>query len=360
VGVPAVLALLGLLAWWWVGGPLSGSDKLRDELGGHGRVLRLGSGDLRGLSIKGTEFVEADELPDVKRALGAAEPEPLVSALQQAEIGAVLVEGHGGGKLTGGASLSQRLKAYGYIRGLRGVHLTPAAALYEVDPMVRMRPPLGEALVRVARGILGGERPPRVSSFPRALRRIHNVEVMVLLREDGRPRLWRSARGSSIARALNTAAGVARQRWKERQTAMGGPLEEHLPGLAVEVSLLIDDGTLGGRDEPFLERAVTPVHGVGYERKGSWRYLLPEARREAGEGSAAHAFEALFEKNGLDPEAKGRPDVRLYRLVVQELARSAPPADASSGEVGGGPAAEAGGSSSAGAPGAGADSGSGG
>ena len=66
---------------------------------------------------------------------------------------------------------------------------------------------------------------------------------MVLVRDRGRPRLWRSARGSSVARGLLLAAQVARERWQEREAAMGGPIEEALPRMDVEVSLLEEDGT---------------------------------------------------------------------------------------------------------------------
>jgi hypothetical protein len=182
----------------------------------------------------------------------------------------------------------------------------------------------------VARSIVEGARPPRISSFPEPLRRLRNVEVMVLLRERGQARLWRSARGSSLARALVTAAVVARQRWEEREQAMGGPLEEALPNITVEVVRLSEDGTLGARSESFVERVFTPEHGVAYERRGTWHYQLPGTRPDEP-GAAYAAYVELFTDNGLEPEALSRSDVRPYRLVATPLAASDPGAGSDEG-----------------------------
>jgi hypothetical protein len=67
---------------------------------------------------------------------------------------------------------------------------------------------------------------------------------------------------------------------------MGGPLDVMLPSLRIEIASLGDDGTLGDRDDAFLDRAFFPEHGVGYENKGTWRYFLPEATRDKGQSSA--------------------------------------------------------------------------
>jgi hypothetical protein len=117
---------------------------------------------------------------------------------------------------------------------------------------------------------------------------------------------------------------VARKRWYEREQAMGGPLDARLPRLSVEVSLLSDDGTVAEADPVFVDRVFGPEHGVAYERKGAWRYLLPEDTREAGQGRASVAYRQLFEEDGLAPEAMTSPEVRLYRLVVEPLAESPP------------------------------------
>jgi hypothetical protein len=148
---------------------------------------------------------------------------------------------------------------------------------------------------------------------------------MVLLRSNGTARLWRSARGSSIARALITACVVARERWHERAQALGGPLDGQLSRLDVEVALLHEDGTLSEADPGFIDRVFTPVHGVAFERTRSWRYYLPDATREHGGGSAVAAYSALLIENGQEPSVLGEAQMRLYRLVVTQLGRSPAP-----------------------------------
>jgi hypothetical protein len=148
---------------------------------------------------------------------------------------------------------------------------------------------------------------------------------MVMLRRDGMARLWRSARGSSIASALITAAVIARQRWHEREQAMQGPIETALPHMQVEVALLEEDGTIGERDPEFIDRVFFTGQGVGYERKGAWRYLLPDATRVEGKGRASRAYQKLFADDGLPAASFDRHELRLYRLRVQTLATSEPP-----------------------------------
>ena len=132
-------------------------------------------------------------------------------------------------------------------------------------------------------------------------------------------------RGSSIARALLTASTVARQRWAERETAMGGPLDRQLRLLEVEVFLLEEDGTLGSRSPSFVDRAFRPEHGVAYDHLGTWRYLLPDATRARGEGSAVRAYHSLFDESDMEPDSLDRPEVRLYRMLARRLAISAAP-----------------------------------
>lgn len=317
-----LVAAVGITGWWmWAHRPVAGSADLEQVLRDRGRLALVGGPDLARLVGGQTELVPAAQLPDVREALRDNEPARLARALRDADIEGLLVDGRNRPRVDDEAPLETRLRAYRHVKGLRGAYLAPAAALYLVTDEGELPPRARQALAVVARGILEGKRPPRRTSFPEELRRLQTVEVMVMLREDGRPRLWRSARGSSIASALRTAAVVARERWQEREGAMGGPLLDNLARLDVEVSLLVEDGTLGAHGTAFLDRAVSEAHGVGYERKGSWRYALPE-RTEA---PASRAFDALLEDNGLGPEAKGRPDVRLYRLVARPLAVSPAP-----------------------------------
>jgi hypothetical protein len=151
------------------------------------------------------------------------------------------------------------------------------------------------------------------------------AEVMVLLRNGSKPRLWRSARGSSFARALLTACDVARQRWTEREQAMGGPLDRILPRLQVEVALLQDDGQIGDVDESFVNRVVLPVHGVAYEHKGAWRYMLPEATHAKDIGTPSRAYVRLFAEDGLPDDSLRSQELRPYRVAVQVIGISAAP-----------------------------------
>ena len=109
---------------------------------------------------------------------------------------------------------------------------------------------------------------------------------------------------------------------------MGGPLSRVLPTLDVSVHVLEEDGTLGSRSRPFVESAFGPRHGVAFEHRGNWRYLLPDATRERGAGSSVRAYEALFSDADMPPESLDRPDVRLYRSVARRLAISPAPTGA--------------------------------
>jgi len=303
----------------------NGVAELAEELSDRGILVRVGDADLDVLAAGGTRIVPVSDAPEVARALAQTDPEVLGRALDSGGFAGLLVDGRERGSLDADATLEARLRAYGFVPSLRGVYLAPAAALYLRAEHPQVRGPVGEAAARVARAIVAGQSPPRVTLFPEPLRRIGSVEVMVLLRRGGRPRLWRSARGSSIARALTTAAIVARQRWQEREQAMGGPIDRALPRMDVEVSLLLDDGSLGSRRPAFLDRVITERHGVAYERTGAWRYLLPAATRRAGEGSAIRAYAQLFEDSGLPPDSLQRADLRLYRLVMRRVGLSPAP-----------------------------------
>jgi hypothetical protein len=323
VGV-AVVALGAVVGWWlWANRPVAGSADLHEVLRDRGRLALVGDADLARLVGGQTELVPAEKLPEIRDALRGTSPQRLTRALEEAGVDGLLVDGRNGPPPRGEgavAPLVGRLRAYHHVEGLRGVYLAPAAGLYLRAAEVALPPRMAEALAVVARGILEGKRPPRLQSFPQPLRQLRTVEVMVMLRDGGKPRLWRSARGSSIASALLTATVVARERWQEREGAMGGPLAAKLSTLEVEVSLLEEDGTLGAHGAGFLNRVITGDHGVGYERKGSWRYVLPERT----DRPVAASLDALLRDNGFGPDAKARPDMRLYRLVAKPLAVSPP------------------------------------
>ena len=322
-GLPAVI--VSAVAAFVVRMAVSGAperERLLEALAQRGRVLVVGSVGVGDAELYGTHLLAETAAPQVMEALRGQQPEALRREMQRARVDGLLVEVVPGQK---GEALLQRLQGYDHIAGLRGAYLAPRAAFYLADPIFDLAPQLREAIATVARGVLEGKKPPRINSFPEPLRRVRHVEVMVLLRQGKRARLWRSARGSSIARALITASVVARQRWGERENAMGGPLDPVLPRLDVEVSLLLDDGEIGTRSVPFVDHVFGPQHGVGYEYKGAWRYTLPQATQRAGGGRASKAYAELFVENGLSEDSLGRLDLRLYRLAVSPIAVSPAP-----------------------------------
>ena len=293
---------------------------LERALVGRGRVAIVGEVDRAQLHPSGTSFVPYAQSSALAKALGASDPSSLVHAMVDAGVDALLVDTH---TKASPRSLADRLARYARLPGLQGAYFGRSAALYGLDPIRDWSSKLRDGLAEVARRLIGGAPPPRVSSFPDVVRRLEPVEVMVLLRDGTHPRLWRSARGSSFARALLTATAVARQRWVERSAALGGPLGKKLPTMSVELSLLQDDGEIGVRDAAFIDRVVLPVHGVGYERKGGWHYLLPEATRSGGR-QPSRAYTQLFADDGLSEDSLDNPDLRLYRLAVQLIGISPP------------------------------------
>jgi len=328
VGAAGLLVAAGLVALlgggWWRRPPSPGG--VAEALVGQERVLLVGGARPPVPLPEGVAVVLPSSSEAIRSALDGTDPAALDAALAEGGITRVLVDATvGGGGRGDGATLGDRLAGADHVPGLLGDRLDRRAHVYRRPSTPPVPPHLAPSLAVVARALLAGARPPRFTSFPEPFRAPGNVEVMVMLRERGNPRLWRSARGSSIARGLVTAALVAKRRWTEREQAMGGQLDRRLPGLDVEVALLREDGTLVDRSRPFIDRMFAEPHGVAYERKGAWRYLLPLATREAGDGSAARAYEALFAQHGLPEDSFDRPDLRLYRLVVDRLAVSPAP-----------------------------------
>ena len=106
---------------------------------------------------------------------------------------------------------------------------------------------------------------------------------------------------------------------------MGDSIDEAISDLDVAVYLLDEDGTLGNRSAAFVDRVFSSEHGVAFDDHGTWRYLLPTATRERGEGSAVRAYRALFSESDMSAESLERDDIRLYRLLSRLLARSPAP-----------------------------------
>jgi len=64
---------------------------------------------------------------------------------------------------------------------------------------------------------------------------------------------------------------------------------------------------------------------VAFDEHGPWHYLLPDATRERGEGSAVRAYRELFTDSDMPEDSLENENVRLYRMLARELARSAAP-----------------------------------
>jgi hypothetical protein len=254
----------------------------------------------------------------LERALAGASPLPVVQALKQDKGAAFAFVP----SKRSGNSVAARLSRLEHVEGLQGIAVSPDLAAYGAAPSVAFTEREREALPYVARAMFRGAREPSLTSFPAALRRVLRSEVLVAIVDRGEPRLWRSARGTSIARALTTAARVARDRWRERESAMGGPLTERLASFDIEVSLLVEDGTLMETSSAFVDRAVTKAHGVGIDHRNDWYYFLPRDVAKHGKGSAHRALTALIAERGLAATAVDEPGARVYRFVPVLLGAS--------------------------------------
>ncbi|HEX6241928.1 MAG TPA: hypothetical protein VFZ61_13560 [Polyangiales bacterium] len=320
----AGLAGLGLAAglWWFLANP---PQERQAELCGALQQHRLTVVYTSGVGLRCTGARTFDPTPELRAVLAGKDAPKLRAALLREKGSAIAVATHLGAGPQAATTLAEQLSRYAQPEGLRGIALSPRLAVYaprrESELSLRER----DALAYVARALLRGAREPSLNSFPPSLRRVERVEVMVMLREHGEPRLWRSARGTSVARALLTATRVARDRWHERETAMGGPLARRLLDLDVEVSLLSEEGTLLGDEPALLDRATLPEHGIGFEFGASWHYVLPEDMQRRGRGSAHRALLALLSEQGLPATVTRQSDFRAYRFVTLMLGVSKAP-----------------------------------
>lgn len=305
---------------------MPGASALRERLRDRGTVpiVSARGADLGRIGAQGAQLVAADRVPGLAAALAGRDPAALAEVLDRSGVDTLLVDGRDPprGPLTAASPLRARLLAYARVDGLECLYLSPLAAIYVRDLAPPITdPPLRAALARVARELLAGASPPRIGSFPEPARRTgHEVEVMVTLRAHGAARLWRSARGDSIARALITAATAARGRWTERETSLG-LLSVVLRTLEVDVSLLERDGEIGDRSPAFLDRVVTAEHGVGYDDRDGWRYVLPELLTASGTHRGAASFQQLFRENDIR-EGLGRRDLTLFRFAITPIGES--------------------------------------
>jgi len=288
-----------------------------------GRIVRVYTVGEAGLRCPGVRVERADE--QLTEVLRSPPETPLTAGLRSQKGVAVALPVELDASFAG--RLGERLARRAHVPGLRAVALSRELALYAPAHEVELTSPEREALGYVARALLRGAREPSVASFPAALRRVERVEVMVMLSRRGEPRLWRSARATSIARALLTATRVARDRWREREQAMGGPLAQKLLELDVEVVLLSEDGTLLNAQSPFVDGSVFAEHGIGFDYRTSWHYVLPRDVQRQGGPSKALAMQ--LKEQGLTL-ASLESDARVYRFVPVQLGLSKAPLEETS------------------------------
>jgi hypothetical protein len=282
-------------------------------------VLLADDADLR---CEGVSTLPAEQAAKGKNPLGQKNASELVALLKAHKASAIAVVPNP--KAQDGTVRGQ-LARLEYVEGLRGLVLSPRLAVYAPAGNLEFSEKERTALVYVARALLRGAREPSLSSFPPSLRRVENVEVMVALAPPGGARLlWRSTRGTSIPRALMAATRVARDRWHEREATMGGPLREKLNTLQVEVTLLVEDGTIESPEATFIDRAVTKVHGIGFDYRSDWHYLMPEDVQKRGSGSPYRALLELGKDYAVSATALAREETRIYRFVPVPVGVSPP------------------------------------
>lgn len=318
---PALVSLVVLAALVSAGGLVyarlerTASPAVCDALA-RARIVKVLAGPGVVLGCTGIDTVELPEAYDA--LLGASDGAALASVLRKEKATALaLVPG------TRDRGLGKSLGSFAYVPGLTGVALSPLVAVYAPARVVGLDQKERDALVYVTRALLRGAREPSLSSFPPSLRRVQSVEVMVTLSQaGGAPILWRSARSTSIPRALLTATRVARDRWHERSATLGGPLRERLPSLDVSVSMLVEDGVLSEASPSLVDRAITKTHGLGFDYRSDWHYLVPADVQKRGNGSAHRALTELAKDYDLNLAMFAREDARLYRFVVESLGTS--------------------------------------
>lgn len=211
----------------------------------------------------------------------------------------------------------------------RAAWLNQHWAAYTEDPLakVNLGPNEGRALAELVRHLLKGHIMPERARLPQGYVEPMPVEIMVTLRDTSMglktDRLWRSAKGNSIAEAVSTAAHAARLRWKERQDVLGGPLELKLPRLEIEVSMLVRNGSFIAPNAGWVAAHVRGHGrwGIGIEKKDAWYYTFAPTTLKDNDGKAPRhtLLNKLLKDHNMNHETLKRPDVKLYRFEVVSL-----------------------------------------
>lgn len=319
-----LLAVVGAVVAPWLLRSAQGSadPELAPLLIHRGRVAWVGAHAVG--SYEGTTLEPIARTSPLMRALLSADPTVPARALDARHVGVLVIERDAADAAPVGSVL-ETLGRFGVVPGFRTLLLRDDLVVVERFALPRFTEREVLALARAARLIIGGAIPPRLSQFPASLRAPFATEVLVLVRRTGGDlALWRSARSSSVASGVLTAAGIARQRWEARTDTVGGPIADSLPRVSVEVALLVEDGTFSSHDPAFIDRALTPQHGVAYDDASAWHYLLPESPERRGAVRPSDAFRALFNEKQVRGDGFERSDLRLYRVSVVPVSVSAP------------------------------------
>lgn len=283
---------------------------------GTGKVLRIGdAADDAHAQTWRKRSVRVSDLPGLKEAEQQNNADHFAMILQQHGISWVFAKNCATSVSAAQEPNQFKLCQKHSLNRIRGEYFSEFGSLYRLhEPTRESNESTKKALLLVTRKILEGANPPQLTSFPAELQNAQATEVMVVLKRNNTPVLWRSSRAGSFARALLQAASVAKERWDERHTTLGGKLSDALVDLTLEIYVLEDDGTLGSRNPTFVDQFISADHGVAFERKGAWYYSLPGFPRETRVKQPSARYQELFEKYGFRGDIFKRQDLRLYRL----------------------------------------------
>ncbi len=317
-----------IVAAWWRGlvalpfGP--NHRELGMQLRDRGTVAVAGRVPF-GLRREDATLVNYRRFPALARALDGRAPDSVGPAVASTHVDGLLVRTDHPSAPAGTAL--RRLEEMRAMRGLGATYLDETAALYETAEPVRVDSNDAVRLIAVARLILQGAVPPPERLFPEGIRRAMPTEVAVIIRDGHEPVLWRAVRGGSIARALVDATYAVLDRWNTRQQQRYGPLREAIASHALTIAIFHDRGTLGGRTDEFIRRAVHPrVHAIGYEHLGRWEYVLPPSPW-APLGDPVAAVAGLAREHDVPAPGYRRPELTLYRFRAYQLVERDPQGD---------------------------------
>lgn len=289
-----------------------------------GRWLLIGTPQDRASSRRQADIVPLAQAEKVASALAGNDEEALERSLAAQAFDGVLLAGNAAAPEHADApsSLLHALRNYASLVTLPAQALSSRLSIYRRRAPPRLAPAAQQQLTALTLALLRQETPPPGTVWPSFDASGEPLEIMVMLRQGGRPLVWRASRDASLARATTAAALAVRQRWRERQAAFHGALRQQLPQLQLEVAWLRRDGELIERHAAFMRRTITAEHGIGYDRRGRWQYALPGSLRQHAGESPWQAYRRLFRAQGLPADSHGRADLHLYRFVVVPLTTS--------------------------------------